>query len=92
MFPLKVQGPQALGGVAFPGGFFQQMHLPAGAAPGQGGGHVGQLQGSEAVVLLADGGGEDAALIPFLPQALGVGGPRHHPCLLPRQLDAGALP
>ena len=53
---------------------------------------MGQLEGREAVVLLTDGRGEDAALIPRLPQALGIRRTGYHPGLLPRQLDARLLP
>src|SRR5699024_11855340 len=42
-----------------------------------------------ALPILADGGGEDAPLVPGAPHGGGVLRPGHHPGLLPCQFDAG---
>ena len=75
-----------------PGHLLEQVDLPPVPTPHQSGHHVGQLEGGEAVVLLADGRGEDAALIPGAPHRSRILRAGHHPGLLSGQLDAGLFP
>ena len=97
IFGLDVDGAEHLGliTVLYVGkvaglDLFQQVGGVAGAPVDQGGDIVGQLDGGEGAVLLADGHGQGVAVVPLLAPGLGVLPAGHDAGLLP-QLDARLL-